>query len=74
MGKSFTICCEKCGTQFMHFSDETYGMLQACVGCGDGYSCSIEQPKPIFCPGCRSRINPSPEVFNRQVESITLWE
>lgn len=69
MGLSYNIKCNHCGTRFMHIADDDFGVIRACVGC----DCSIETEAPIFCPGCRARLNHTPEELEQHVESMMTW-
>ena len=35
MGTAYKIRCKHCGAQFDHYMQPGYGMLPACVGCGE---------------------------------------
>ena len=70
MGTIYRIRCRHCGTQFMHNQGNDYGTISACVGC----ECHIETETAIRCPACMKRINTTEEEFNRQVETVMIWD
>ena len=35
MGTAYKIRCKHCGAQFDHSAHPSYGLLPACVGCGE---------------------------------------
>lgn len=70
MGKAYKLQCRQCGTEFLHSGDNGYGVMVACVGCGD----REESQGVIKCPGCQRRINVSSEDFRSQVIEETIWE
>ena len=47
-----------------------YGILPACVGCGE----FVETETAIRCPACHHRINNSQEEFNEQIEVTYQWD
>lgn len=75
MGIAYKIRCRHCGAQFDHSTDAGYGMLQPCVGCGDSYcNAYVETEIPIRCPACMRRLNTSQEEFNKQIETVMMWD
>ncbi|MFI3317920.1 MAG: hypothetical protein SNH88_01880 [Rikenellaceae bacterium] len=71
MGRSYKIRCRHCGAQFDHCADNSYGILQRCVGCGDMES---DDSSPIFCPACSQRVNSSKMELESQIEEIITWQ
>ena len=69
MGASYSIKCQKCGTQFMHIADDDFGVIRACVGC----ECSINTEIAILWPAYMTRVNRSREEFESQIESVMTW-
>ncbi len=70
MGTIYRIKCENCGTAFMHNMGSDYGAICACVGC----ECHVETDVAIRCPSCGRRLNATEEEFNRQVETVMVWD
>ena len=70
MGTIYRIRCRHCGTLFMHNQGNDYGTISACVGC----ECHVETETAIRCPACMKRINTTEEEFNRQVETVMIWD
>lgn len=70
MGTAYKIRCRHCGTQFDHYIGNNYGILPACVGCGE----YVETEMPIRCPACRHKLNATQEEFNEQVEITYIWD
>lgn len=70
MGTAYKIRCKHCRTEFDHYPGANYGMMAACVGCGE----YVETQTAIRCPACMRRLNTSQEEFNRQVEVTYLWD
>lgn len=70
MGTAYKIRCKHCGAQFDHYMQPGYGILPACVGCGE----HVETETAIRCPACRRRLNNTQEEFNEQVEVTYQWD
>lgn len=70
MGTAYKIRCKHCGTRFDHYLGAGYGLLPACVGCGE----YVETEMPIRCPACRHKLNATQEEFNEQVEITYIWD
>ncbi len=70
MGTAYRMKCRYCGTSFDYSADQSYGMMQQCVGCGD----YVEMDSPIRCPACQRRLNTTQQEFNEQVEVVIKWE
>ena len=54
----------------MHNQGNDYGTISACVG----FECHVETETAIRCPACMKRINTTEEEFNRQVETVMIWD
>ena len=70
MGTAYKIRCKHCGARFDHYMQPGYGILPACVGCGE----TVETETAIRCPACRRRRNATQEEFNRQIEVTYQWD
>lgn len=70
MGIAYKIRCQHCNTEFDYCEDQSFGMLPRCVGC-DSY---VEMERPIRCPACHKRLNTSQEEFDRQVQTVMMWD
>ena len=70
MGTAYKIRCKHCGAQFDHYMQPGYGILPACVGCGE----YVETETAIRCPACRRRLNNTQEEFNEQIEVTYQWD
>lgn len=69
MGTAYKIRCRYCGTQFDHYNGNDYGTTIMCIGCGH-----VETEAPIRCPACMGRINTSQEEFDKQIETVMMWD
>lgn len=70
MGTAYKVRCKHCGTQFDHYTAAGYGLMPACVGCGE----YVETQMAIRCPGCLRKLNDSQQEFNEQVEVTYMWD
>lgn len=70
MGTAYKIQCGHCNVQFDHYMGSNYGVLPACVGCGE----YVETEMPIRCPACSKRLNASPEEFRKQIQVTYMWD
>lgn len=70
MGTAYKIRCRHCNTEFDHYLGTGYGLLPACVGCGE----YVETQTAIRCPGCMKRLNTSQAEFNEQVKVTYAWD
>lgn len=70
MGIAYRIRCQHCNTEFNYSEDQSFGMLPRCVGC-ESY---VEMERPIRCPACHKRLNTSQEEFDRQVQTVMMWD
>ena len=70
MGTAYKIRCKHCGAQFDYSAHAGFGMMPACVGCGE----YVETETAIRCPACFRRLNTSQEEFNEQVEVTYMWD
>ena len=70
MGIAYQIKCKHCNTEFNYSQDQSFGMLQRCVGC-ESY---VEIESPIRCPACNKRLNATKEEFFSQVQTIIDWD
>ncbi len=70
MGTAYTIRCRHCGARFDHCLQPGYGLLPACVGCGE----HVETQTAIRCPACHRRLNTTREEFDEQIEVTYQWD